>query len=34
MDLVGSTPEALQKWTLEQLARWGKVVKDNQIKVD
>ena len=34
MDLVVSTPEALQKWTLEQLARWGKIVKDNAIKTD
>jgi tripartite-type tricarboxylate transporter receptor subunit TctC len=34
MDLVVSTPEALQKWTLEQLARWGKIVKDNGIKTD
>ena len=34
MDLVVSTPEELQKWTLEQLARWGKVVKDNNIKTD
>ena len=34
MDLIVSTPEDLQKWTLEQLARWGKVVKDNGIKTD
>ena len=34
MDLNVSTPEALQKWTLEQLARWGKIVKDNGIKSD
>jgi tripartite-type tricarboxylate transporter receptor subunit TctC len=34
MDLIVSTPEELQKWTLEQLARWGKVVKDNGIKTD
>ena len=34
MDLVVSSPEALQKWTLEQLARWGKIVKDNGIKAD
>jgi tripartite-type tricarboxylate transporter receptor subunit TctC len=34
MDLVVSTPEALQKWTLDQLARWGKIVKDNGIKTD
>ena len=34
MDLAVSSPEALQKWTLEQLAHWGKVVKDNGIKTD
>jgi len=34
MDLNVSTPEALQKWTLEQLAHWGKIVKDNGIKTD
>ncbi|HTP60477.1 MAG TPA: tripartite tricarboxylate transporter substrate binding protein [Burkholderiales bacterium] len=34
MDLVVSTPEELQKWTLDQLARWGKVVRDNNIKTD
>jgi len=34
MDLNVSTPEALQKWTLEQLAHWGKVVKDGGIKTD
>jgi tripartite-type tricarboxylate transporter receptor subunit TctC len=34
MDLVVSTPEELQKWTLDQLARWGKIVRDNNIKSD
>jgi tripartite-type tricarboxylate transporter receptor subunit TctC len=34
MDLNVSTPEALQKWTLEQLAHWGKIVKDGGIKTD
>jgi len=34
MDLVVSTPEALQKWTLAEMAKWGKVVKDNGIKSD
>jgi tripartite-type tricarboxylate transporter receptor subunit TctC len=34
MDLVVSSPEALQKWTLEQMAHWGKIVKDNGIKSD
>jgi len=34
MDLVVSTPEALQEWTVGQIARWGKVVKDNGIRGD
>jgi len=34
MDLVVSSPEELQKWTLEQLAHWGRIVKDNAIKTD
>ena len=34
MDLVVSTPEAQQKWLLDEMARWGKVVKDNSIKPD
>jgi tripartite-type tricarboxylate transporter receptor subunit TctC len=34
MDLVVSTPDELQKWTLDQLARWGRIVKDNGIKSD
>jgi tripartite-type tricarboxylate transporter receptor subunit TctC len=34
MDLVASSPEALQEWTVREIARWGKVVKDNGIKPD
>ena len=34
MDLNVSTPEALQKWTLEQLAHWGRIVRENGIKTD
>jgi tripartite-type tricarboxylate transporter receptor subunit TctC len=34
MDLVISSPEALQKWTLDEIARWGRVVKDSGIKAD
>lgn len=34
MDLVASSPEELQKWTLAQMAHWGKVVRDNGIKPD
>jgi len=34
MDLVVSSPEELQKWTLDQLALWGRIVKDGGIKTD
>jgi tripartite-type tricarboxylate transporter receptor subunit TctC len=34
MDLVVSTPEAQQKFLVGEMARWGKVVKDNGIKPD
>ena len=34
MDLVVSTPDALQKWTLAEMAKWGKVVRENGIKTD
>ena len=34
MDLVISTPDALQRWTLDEIARWGKVVKEAGIKAD
>ena len=34
MDLVVSSPEAQHKFLLGEMARWGKVVKDNGIKPD
>ena len=34
MDLAVSTPEALQKFLVGEIARWGKVVKDNNIRPD
>ncbi len=34
MELIISTPEALQQWTLGEMARWSKVIRDNNIKVD
>jgi len=34
MDLVVSSPEALQKFLVGEIARWGKVVKDNNIRAD
>ena len=32
MDIVAGSPEATQKFLLGEMARWGKVVKDNNIK--
>src|SRR5216684_7186176 len=29
MDVVALSPEATQKWIVEQMARWGKVVREN-----
>src|SRR5207237_1685930 len=34
MDVVMLSPEATQKWIVEQMARWGKVVRDNNIRVE
>ena len=34
MDLVVSSPEAQQKFLADEMARWGKVVRDNGIKPD
>jgi tripartite-type tricarboxylate transporter receptor subunit TctC len=34
MDLIVSSPEALQKWLVAEMQRWGKVVRDNNIKAD
>ena len=34
MDLQVSSPEALQKFLLGEMQRWGKVVKDNNIRSD
>jgi tripartite-type tricarboxylate transporter receptor subunit TctC len=33
MDVVALSPEATQKFIAEQMARWGKVVKDNDIRL-
>jgi tripartite-type tricarboxylate transporter receptor subunit TctC len=32
MDVVALSPDATQKWIADNMARWGKVVKDNNIK--
>jgi tripartite-type tricarboxylate transporter receptor subunit TctC len=34
MELVVSSPEALQKWIVNEMQRWGKVVRENGIKAD
>jgi len=34
MDLVVSSPQAQQKWLTDEMQRWGKVVRDNNIKPD
>ena len=34
MDLVVSTPEALQKFLVSEIDRWGKVVRENNIRAD
>jgi tripartite-type tricarboxylate transporter receptor subunit TctC len=34
MDVVALGPEATQKWINENIARWGKVVKDNNIRAE
>jgi tripartite-type tricarboxylate transporter receptor subunit TctC len=33
MDVAALSPEATQRFISEQMARWGKVVKDNDIRV-
>ncbi len=34
MELIVSSPDALQKWIVAEMQRWGKVVRDNNIKAD
>ena len=34
MELVVSSPEALQKWIVNEMQRWGKVVRDNNIRAE
>ncbi len=34
MDLVVSSPQAQQKWLVDEMQRWSKVVRDNNIKPD
>ena len=34
IDLVVGTPDGLAAWLDSQMKRWGKVVKDNNIRAD
>src|SRR3989454_9923036 len=34
MDVVTLSPEATQKWIVEQMALWGKIVRDNNIRLE
>src|SRR5436309_952128 len=34
MDVVALGPEATHKWIVEQIARWGKVVRENNIRTE
>ena len=34
MDLASSSPEALQKFLVGEISRWGKVVRSNNVKAD
>jgi tripartite-type tricarboxylate transporter receptor subunit TctC len=34
IDLVASSPAALQKFLVSEIERWGKVVRENNIRAD
>ena len=34
MEVIALGPDATQKWIVDNIARWGKVVKDNNIKAE
>jgi tripartite-type tricarboxylate transporter receptor subunit TctC len=34
MDLAVSSPEQLQQWTSAEMQRWGRIVRDNNIRAD
>ena len=34
MDVVALSPEATQKWIVREMERWGKVVRDNNIRAE
>jgi tripartite-type tricarboxylate transporter receptor subunit TctC len=34
MDVVALSPEATQKWIVDNMERWGKVVRENNIRAE
>jgi tripartite-type tricarboxylate transporter receptor subunit TctC len=34
MEVIALGPEATQKWIVDAIARWGKVVRDNGVKIE
>jgi tripartite-type tricarboxylate transporter receptor subunit TctC len=34
MDIVALSPDATQKWIVDSMNRWGKVVRDNNIRAE
>jgi tripartite-type tricarboxylate transporter receptor subunit TctC len=34
MEVIALGPDATQKWIVDNIARWGKVVRDNNIKAE
>jgi tripartite-type tricarboxylate transporter receptor subunit TctC len=34
MDIVASSPAALQKFLVGEIERWGKVIRENRIRAD
>jgi tripartite-type tricarboxylate transporter receptor subunit TctC len=34
MDVVAASPEETQKWIAAEMARWGKVVRENNIRAE
>jgi tripartite-type tricarboxylate transporter receptor subunit TctC len=34
MEVIALGPDATQKWINDNIARWGKVVRDNSIKAE
>lgn len=34
VEVVGSSPEVLQKWNFAEMSRWGKVIRENKINLE